>query len=322
VSAVAPSLVEILARQSRVLFTHITPTQPERATGRGFEERLDFRRGRTESRLGQAGAVGGPGSQLVVPLASAVGYSLTGQLRLDVGNCYELGFRSIDDFCSRFSTPTVSQPPLRTRSFPNLDLVAVATDSVGSLMGAGCRNEGDTMVYYGTYFSACRLRIPLTEFARAKTIDSVPYSWDISLPQYGKFLDNMTTSIYKTTSKLRAYSLFAKDLSVFPSKDEMRSFPRIEIRLRSPLTADANPTFVVSFNGMQHPSREWAWALVLPFAQRVQGLKGPLFAAGGGSANANLVDAVSMLSAKTQERLPHASTALGTARLAGLPERR
>jgi hypothetical protein len=195
VSAVAPSLVEILARQSRVLFTHITPTQPERATGRGFEERLDFRRGRTESRLGQAGAVGGPGSQLVVPLASAVGYSLTGQLRLDVGNCYELGFRSIDDFCSRFSTPTVSQPPLRTRSFPNLDLVAVATDSVGSLMGAGCRNEGDTMVYYGTYFSACRLRIPLTEFARAKTIDSVPYSWDISLPQYGKFLDNMTTSM-------------------------------------------------------------------------------------------------------------------------------
>jgi hypothetical protein len=318
VSAIAPSLVAFTRSGSiQTAFTHLTTSSIGPCRSANFDDRLgvsrirsDERRTRYETQFGVP--------QCYLPLSTAIGFLLTGQLGFDVMTAYELGFTSISSLTAWCGADVLSDDPTRHRP---LRLAATTTDSVASMLGCGATRVSDVMLYYGTYFCAAEIRCDLASVMKKDLIDEIPFLWLVSLPFYGPFLESEVRRLTGASTDA-AFDEFGRAL------DRGAATPlrlaRALISKRSGPFGFDEYTVSVEAAGEASTFDEHAAILAAPlgFALREVALRmtpewSPrCYAAGGASRINGLVRLTSRLSGIDQEMLPGAWSCIGSASLA------
>lgn len=318
VSAIAPSLVAFAqSGNMRTAFTHLTTSSIGPCRSANFNERLGANRGRSDERRTRYETQFGV-PQCYLPLSTAVGYLLTGQLRFDVMTAYELGFSSIASLTAWCGADVLSDDPTRHRP---LHLAATATDSVASMLGCGAVRPTDLMLYYGTFFCAAEIHCDLARAMKKDDIDEIPFLWLVSLPFYGPFLEREVRRLTGASTDA-AFDEFGRALD--RSAGTPLRVARALISKRSaPLGFDE---YTVSVEVADEASTfdEHAVILATPlgFALREAAeRKTPewsarSYSAGGASRIKGLVQLTSRLSGIDQETRPGAWTCIGSASLA------
>ena len=203
-----------------------------------------------------------------------------------------------------------------------LPVAAGTSDTISSMLGAGLRDQGDLLVYYGTYNCAANLRESMFDVLEGRHT-GYPIDWIATIPRAGHQLIHMASLITGRRSPdgaLRELERLARDGApgarglVYSQFTNFRS---------STVSSDPSSAFV-DFR-LQHTRADMAravleafgYALRFSFKESDVGLEGRrIFSAGGGARSGLWLQIVSDILGVDQYRLSTADRGLGSALLA------
>lgn len=150
--------------------------------------------------------------QIVCDLLGYINYRLTGKLTFNSITAGEMGFLdhfSFDKILNVGSSFLDISPPsficglLTICSNKKYDtpVFVGAPDSFATALSSGAVHAGSHMIYLGTFGSLLKVKEDIFELSNcSRGRPHLPYKWEISVPKFGKSIENFSTEICKNTN--------------------------------------------------------------------------------------------------------------------------
>ncbi|MEI9887759.1 MAG: FGGY family carbohydrate kinase [Rhizomicrobium sp.] len=200
---------------------------------------------------------------------------------------------------------------------PGAKAVLGSCDSFCSMLGAGCLDDDDLFVYYGTYF--CAARTWLKRFLIQADERRPPFRWAHSLPFAGRILEDVLCALYGQTPN-RSFEFLERDIKRAGSN--ALNVTGVVNQIGRPRFIWEDTEFSVTNIGRDIHRYQIGIALMramgtdLSVALRANQISGRIYASGGGTQSDAWLSAISSTVDAEQRLLADRDEGVGTAFLA------